>query len=73
MLRTGIDGELVPRGDAEAMGQAMRRVLDNGTLARQMGQSAAERVRAVYQLDRTIQRYSELYSQLAAERGAARA
>ena len=73
MVRTGIDGELVPRGDAEAMGQALRRVLDNGTLARQMGQSAAERVRAVYQLDRTIQRYSELYSELAAQRGAARA
>jgi glycosyltransferase involved in cell wall biosynthesis len=62
IVRDGVDGLLAPRGDAMAIAAALGRILGDDTLARTMGQSGAERVRQQYQLDRTIERYFELYA-----------
>jgi len=68
IVRAGIDGELVPRGDAAEMGDALRKVLTHSTLARSMGLNGAQQVRERYRLDRTIERYARIYKDLQAER-----
>jgi glycosyltransferase involved in cell wall biosynthesis len=71
IVRDGVDGLLAPRGDWRSIASAILRVLDNASLARSMSQAAAERVRTNYQLDRTIERYYELYAGSSASRKAA--
>jgi glycosyltransferase involved in cell wall biosynthesis len=68
IVREGVEGLLTPRGDANAMAMAMRRLLDDRDLAMGMGCRGAERVRAQYQLDRTIARYHQVYEELAQPR-----
>jgi L-malate glycosyltransferase len=65
IVRDGLDGVLVPRGDAHATASALLRLLDDPATASTMGASARERVRARYQLSRTIDAYMDLYRQLA--------
>ena len=64
MVRNGVDGLLTPRGDAPAMADSLLRLLANPGLAASMGAQAAERARTTYRLDRTIDRYYQLYRQL---------
>lgn len=65
IVRKAIDGLLTPRGDASALAAALVEVLADTSLAASLGRHAAERVRNRYQLDRTIQRYFEMYQDLA--------
>jgi glycosyltransferase involved in cell wall biosynthesis len=65
IVRDGVDGLLAPRGDAEGLGTALLRLLNDPALAARMGESGAARVREHYQLDRTVRRYYELYERLA--------
>ncbi len=65
IVRDDVDGLLAPRGDAEGLGTALLRLLNDSGLAARMGDSGAARVREHYQLDRTVQRYYELYQRLA--------
>jgi len=62
IVRDGVDGLLVPRGDAGAIAAAICRLLDDPLFARLLGQAAAARVRSLFQLDRTIERYYDLYN-----------
>jgi glycosyltransferase involved in cell wall biosynthesis len=62
IVRDGIDGLLVPRGDSARVGEALSSVLTARTVAAEMGKSAAERVRSQYRLEGTIARYHELYA-----------
>jgi glycosyltransferase involved in cell wall biosynthesis len=62
IVRDGVDGLLVPRGDAEAIAEALLQVLGDAAYARTLGASGAARVREHYLLDRTVERYYELYS-----------
>jgi glycosyltransferase involved in cell wall biosynthesis len=66
LVRNGMEGLLVPRGDAPAAGAAMARLLADQGLASRLAAAAAERVRAHFPLAATIGRYFELYSELAA-------
>jgi N-acetyl-alpha-D-glucosaminyl L-malate synthase BshA len=64
MIRRGVDGQLTPRGDATAMAETMIRVLREPQLAASMAARAAERARTTYPLERTVDRYYELYREL---------
>ena len=72
LVRAGIDGLLVPRGDAVATAEAIGTLLDDPDQARSMGQAGAARVAEVFRLERTIGRYYDLYVELCAREGARR-
>lgn len=65
IIRDGIDGLLVPRGDFIACGEAMKRLLDDARVSARMGEAAHARVVERFQLSRTISRYEALYRKLA--------
>jgi glycosyltransferase involved in cell wall biosynthesis len=62
IVRDGIDGLLAPRGNAHAIAEAFLHVLDDPRAAAAMGGAAADRARSRYHLDRTIDRYYQLYA-----------
>ena len=64
LVRHGIDGLHVPRGDAGATAAAMLQILDDRALASQMGRAARQRVVERYQLDTTVAAYLRLYRNL---------
>ena len=70
IVRDGIDGLLVPRGDSSAVMSALLRLLDEPAVARRLGASGAARVRERYRLEDTIEEYYRLYSDLANRRHA---
>jgi glycosyltransferase involved in cell wall biosynthesis len=62
LVRGGVDGVLVPRGDAAAFTAAFLDLIDHPGRRRQMGQSGADRVRDQFQMATTIERYGQLYA-----------
>jgi glycosyltransferase involved in cell wall biosynthesis len=70
LVRAGVDGLLVPRGDAGATAEAIGTLLDDSARAQTMGQAGAARVKEVFRLERTIGRYYDLYAELSAREGA---
>jgi L-malate glycosyltransferase len=62
IVRQGIDGFLVPRGDDAATAAAILYLLDRPHEAAAMGEAGRRRVQERYQLQRTIERYYGLYS-----------
>jgi glycosyltransferase involved in cell wall biosynthesis len=66
LVRDGVEGLLVPRGDPAAVAAALNKVLSDDRLAVRLAEAAAARVRERYPLSATIGRYFELYSELAA-------
>jgi glycosyltransferase involved in cell wall biosynthesis len=65
IVRDGVDGYLVPRGDASAIASAILSLLDDPKAAGALGAAGAARVRERYSLERTIERYFALYARLA--------
>ncbi len=65
LVRRNVDGLLAPRGDVEGIAEAFARLLADPGLAATLGDSAAQRVRREFLLDRTIEQYYELYRTLA--------
>ncbi len=65
LVRDGIDGLLVPRGDAAAMTRAFLDLLGDEAKARAMGEAGRARVREKFRLDDTVERYYERYSRAA--------
>jgi L-malate glycosyltransferase len=61
IVRDGIDGLLVPRGDAAALGAAIQSLFGDPLRAQVMGGAARARTHERYRLDVTIQHYFELY------------
>jgi len=66
MVRDGIDGFLAPRQDAQVIAQALRKLLNQPETAQKMGEAGRTRVQQYYSLSRTIDRYHQLYRELAA-------
>ncbi len=64
LVRHGIDGLHVPRGDAGATACALLQILEDPAAASVMGSSARQRVVEHYQLDATIAAYVQLYKTL---------
>ena len=71
IVRDGIDGLLAPRGDAQAIGTALTRLLEDPSFRTRLGQNGAARVHSAYRLDQTVDMYYDLYATLARSRRAA--
>jgi glycosyltransferase involved in cell wall biosynthesis len=56
LVRDGETGILVPPRDAAALAEAIRRLLDDGDLCRQLVANAAARVKSEFDLDRNAER-----------------
>lgn len=65
IVRQTIDGYLAPRQDVPAIAEALQKLLEDPQRAKDMGTSGRERVREHYTLNRTIDRYHQLYQRLA--------
>jgi glycosyltransferase involved in cell wall biosynthesis len=64
IVRDGIEGLLVPRGDAGATTAALLRLLDDPSLSSALGAAGRTRVWERYRLEQTIDRYHHLYQRL---------
>lgn len=64
IVRDGVDGVLVPRGDATAAAAAVARLLDDPATAKSMGLAGRTRVEERYQLDQTVAAYYRMYERL---------
>jgi glycosyltransferase involved in cell wall biosynthesis len=64
MVRDGVDGFLVPRGDAASVASTILRVLDDPVGAAAMGAAGRARVEQHYQLGQTVENYWRLYQRL---------
>ncbi len=69
IVREGVEGLLVPRGDAAAAGAAILRLLDNPAQAAAMGAAGRARVEERYRLSQTIEAYWQLYRRLGRRTG----
>ncbi|MGI5819686.1 MAG: glycosyltransferase family 4 protein [Armatimonadota bacterium] len=65
-LVDGSTGLLAPPGDAEALAGAIGQILENPTLAREMGRRGQERAESMFTLDHMVSRAEELYRRLLA-------
>jgi glycosyltransferase involved in cell wall biosynthesis len=64
LVRDGVDGLLVPRGDAGAVASAILALLTDAPRAQALGRSGAARAADTFKLERTIGRYYDLYAEL---------
>ncbi|MGL4421825.1 MAG: glycosyltransferase, partial [Gemmataceae bacterium] len=64
IVRPGIDGVLVPRGDAAACGAAIRDLFTDPARMTLLGQNGRARVFERYQLNQTVAAYHRLYRRL---------
>ncbi len=68
VVRDGVDGVLVPPGDADALAAAFRKVLGDESLGAAMGAAGRERA-ADFSWDRVVPRIEAAYAEAAAARG----
>jgi glycosyltransferase involved in cell wall biosynthesis len=61
-VRLGETGELTPGGDAQAMGEAVVRLLNDETMRRRMGERAADDAAARFSLDRQVRAYLDWFA-----------
>jgi glycosyltransferase involved in cell wall biosynthesis len=64
LIDDGVHGLLVPPADPEALGAALRRMLDDREAAQAMGERARERRRREFNIDLTVRRFESLYLRL---------
>lgn len=67
-IEDGKTGLLVPPGDRQALARGIMKLLDDRTLARQMGKSAQETVVRRFSLTQMVQAYREIYADLIRKR-----
>jgi glycosyltransferase involved in cell wall biosynthesis len=65
VIEEGTTGLLVPPRDAAALTTALRRLLDNSSLAENLGATARDTVRAKYSVQQMCRQYESLWCQLA--------
>jgi glycosyltransferase involved in cell wall biosynthesis len=68
MVRDGIEGILVGRGDSQGVGAAIVHLLDDAATAAAMGAAGRARVKERYQLHLTVRNYWRLYQRLCPRR-----
>jgi glycosyltransferase involved in cell wall biosynthesis len=70
MVRDGVEGLLVPPGDAPALSVAVRRVLEEPETRRALGRAARARVDAEFRVDRMVEETLAVYRDVLAARAA---
>lgn len=60
-VRDGVEGFLVPPGDAHALAAALRTLLEDDSLRESMGEAARERARTRFSIERMVDDYEALY------------
>jgi glycosyltransferase involved in cell wall biosynthesis len=65
----GVSGLLTPPGDVPALIAALRRLLDDGTLQRQMGEAGRARILAEFSIDAMVDGNLAIYNKVLAARG----
>jgi glycosyltransferase involved in cell wall biosynthesis len=66
IVKAGITGYLVPVGDVDAMGSAMRCLATDDAKRQELGAAARRRAAARFSLDAMVGNYEELYERVAA-------
>ncbi len=69
LVEDGAQGILVPRGDSQALSDAIARLLNSGSLRASMGNAARKRANAEFNQARMVEDYAGLYARLLAESG----
>jgi glycosyltransferase involved in cell wall biosynthesis len=69
LVRDGIEGFLVPRGNRDAIGSAILRILDDPAGAAAMGTAGRATAERRYRIDRTIDDYMNLFREVIPRRG----
>ena len=64
LVRHGVEGLLVPRGDPDALATAMESLLDDPAAAASMGRNGRRRVEQHFRIEGTIEAYGDLYARL---------
>lgn len=64
VVTDGVDGLLVPKGNGEALAQAIRRLLEDPGLAHRLGEAARRKARSQFDERIVIQRTLEVYAEL---------
>jgi glycosyltransferase involved in cell wall biosynthesis len=64
LVRNGVDGLHVPRGDSSATARAILEILGDPGMAARMGKAGRQRVVEHYQLDNSVAAYLKLYRDL---------
>jgi glycosyltransferase involved in cell wall biosynthesis len=66
VVEHGVTGLIVPRGDSQALAQAMGSLLENPELRRRMGAAGRERALRLFDWDRTAEQFEQLYREVGA-------
>ena len=64
IVKNGLNGELVPRGDSFSLSRAIESLLNHGTMRREWALQAEEWVRERFSYHRNATSYSSLYHEL---------
>ncbi|MGI6657059.1 MAG: glycosyltransferase [Desulfobulbus sp.] len=67
-IRDGVDGLLVPSGNAQALADAILRYVGDAALRRQIGSSGRQRVASLYSREAICSRYETIFRELLSER-----
>jgi glycosyltransferase involved in cell wall biosynthesis len=64
LIQNGVSGFLFPAGDREALAAHLRRLLEDSSKRKQMGEAARKRIEAVFSWDVVSKQYAALFDQL---------
>lgn len=62
-LRDGVEGFIVPRGNADVLADRVRRLLDDAALRRRMGEEGARTIASRFSMERMAQGFQDVYEQ----------
>jgi glycosyltransferase involved in cell wall biosynthesis len=69
MLEDGVEGELVPPGDVQALATSILKMLKQSELRGAAGAAALRRAQACYSLPSQVRKLADLYDDVAAGKG----